>query len=156
VVAENNAVESLTELTNLANQPRSRSGCRQDAPDTQRLAHRRGWLCDQVAKAGCFAVADFICPTPAARAAFSAGGEYLCTEMFVISVDRTLRGHHRMFVPPERFVMVAVPNITNNFCGRDVGYGIERIDLDSALEESRPPRPARSLRRPGAEVGLPD
>jgi GTPase SAR1 family protein len=27
-------------------------------------ARRMGWLCDQVVKAGCFALADFICPTP--------------------------------------------------------------------------------------------
>src|SRR5580698_4158343 len=46
-------------------------------------ARRMGWLCDQVVKAGCFAVADFICPTAAARAAFAAGGE-----PFVIFVDR--------------------------------------------------------------------
>jgi adenylylsulfate kinase len=31
-------------------------------------ARRMGWMCDQVVKAGCFAIADFICPTPAARA----------------------------------------------------------------------------------------
>jgi adenylylsulfate kinase len=192
-------------------------------------ARRMGWLCDQVVKAGCFAVADFICPTPDARAAFAAGGE-----PFVIWVDRIKTGPYadtnRMFVPPERvdlrvapegtpeywaeevmrhlrpifdprkptalflgryqpfhdghkaliaqglervgqaciavrntqgvdeknpfdfeyvrariehglkefegrFVVVSVPNITNIFYGRDVGYGIERIDLDSALEE---------------------
>ena len=34
-------------------------------------ARRMGWLCNQVEKAGCFAVADFICPTPRAREAFS-------------------------------------------------------------------------------------
>jgi adenylylsulfate kinase len=34
-----------------------------------------------------------------------------------------------------RFVVVSVPNVTNIFYGRDVGYGIERIDLDSAIEE---------------------
>jgi hypothetical protein len=28
-----------------------------------------------------------------------------------------------------------VPNITNIFYGRDVGYAIERIDLDAAIEE---------------------
>jgi hypothetical protein len=192
-------------------------------------ARRMGWLCDQVIKAGCFAIADFICPTPAARAAFAAGGE-----PFVIWVDRIKSGPYadtnRMFVPPERvdlrvssdgspeywteevmrllrpifdprkptalflgryqpfhdghkaliieglrrvgqaciavrntqgideknpfdfeyvrariehglkefqgrFVVVSVPNITNVFYGRDVGYTIERIDLDAAIEE---------------------
>ena len=33
-----------------------------------------------------------------------------------------------------RFVVVAVPNITSIFYGRDVGYGIERIDLDASLQ----------------------
>ena len=34
-----------------------------------------------------------------------------------------------------RFVVVPVPNISNIFYGRDVGYTIERIELDSAIEE---------------------
>src|SRR6266568_6318913 len=63
-------------------------------------ARRMGWLCDQVVKAGCVAIADFICPTPEARAAFAAGGE-----PFVIWVDRIKTGPYadtnRLFVPPE-------------------------------------------------------
>ena len=34
-----------------------------------------------------------------------------------------------------RFVVVAVPNITNVFYGRDVGYAVERIVLDEATED---------------------
>ena len=34
-----------------------------------------------------------------------------------------------------RFNIILVPNITNVFYGRDVGYKIERIDLDQALQE---------------------
>ena len=34
-----------------------------------------------------------------------------------------------------RFVVVSVPNITNVFYGREVGYVIERIDLDATIEE---------------------
>jgi len=34
-----------------------------------------------------------------------------------------------------RFVVVPLPNITDIFYGRDVGYRIERIELDSALEQ---------------------
>ncbi|HWF95481.1 MAG TPA: adenylyl-sulfate kinase [Xanthobacteraceae bacterium] len=70
--------------------------------ETDRIEHARrmGWLCDQVVKAGCFAIADFICPTPAARAAFAAGGA-----PFVVWVDRIKSGPYadtnRMFVPPE-------------------------------------------------------
>jgi hypothetical protein len=33
-----------------------------------------------------------------------------------------------------RFVVVAMPNITNIFHGADVGYGVERIVLDDATE----------------------
>src|SRR5438067_10560570 len=65
-------------------------------------ARRMGWLCDQVVKVGCFAVADFICPTPSTRAAFTAGGA-----AFVIWVDRinagTYEDTNRMFVQPEQF-----------------------------------------------------
>ena len=46
-------------------------------PDRIEHARRMGWLCDQVVKVGCFAIADFICPTPAAREAFLGGGERL-------------------------------------------------------------------------------
>jgi len=65
-------------------------------------ARRMGWLCDQVVKAGGYAIADFICPTPAARAAFLEGGE-----AFVVWLDRIQSGAYedtnRLFVPPERF-----------------------------------------------------
>lgn len=33
-----------------------------------------------------------------------------------------------------RFVVVPLPNITNVFYGRDVGYAVERIILDEATE----------------------
>ena len=33
-----------------------------------------------------------------------------------------------------RFIVVPLPNITNVFYGRDVGYAIERIDLDLSIE----------------------
>jgi adenylylsulfate kinase len=191
-------------------------------------ARRMGWLCDQVVRVGCFAIADFICPTPAARQAFLSEGE-----AFVIWLDRIKAGAfedtNRMFVPPERldlrvtangtpeywaeeamkllrpvfdpkkptalflgryqpfhaghraliieglkrvgqaciavrntqgvddknpfdfeyvrsriehglrefegrFIVVPLPNITNIFYGRDVGYTIERIELDAATE----------------------
>jgi adenylylsulfate kinase len=61
-------------------------------------ARRMGWLCDRVAEAGHFVIADFICPTPETRAAFG--------EAFVIWVDRIQSGRfadtNRLFVPPER------------------------------------------------------
>src|SRR5262249_55955730 len=63
---------------------------------------RMGWLCDQVAKVGCFAIADFICPTPATREAFLSGGD-----AFVIFMDRIQLGRfpdtNKMFVPPDKY-----------------------------------------------------
>ena len=65
-------------------------------------ARRMGWLCDQVVKAGGIAVADFICPTPEARAAFVERGD-----AFVVWVDRIKEGPfedtNRLFVPPSRY-----------------------------------------------------
>src|SRR5690242_3745240 len=51
--------------------------------DRLEQALRIGWLCDQVIKAGGFAIADFICPTPECRAAFFSGGE-----AFVVWLNR--------------------------------------------------------------------
>ena len=36
---------------------------------------------------------------------------------------------------PGRFVVMPLPNITSVFYGRDVGYTIERIDLDSKIQD---------------------
>lgn len=70
--------------------------------DRSEHARRMGWLCDQVVKASCFAVADLICPTPQARSAFMENGD-----AFIVWVDRIRQGRfedtNRMFVPPERF-----------------------------------------------------
>jgi hypothetical protein len=198
-------------------------------PDRIEHARRMGWLCNQVVNVGGFAIADFICPTPAARAAFLTEGP-----AFVIWVDRIKAGAfpdtNKMFVPPEhfdlrvgpdgspefwaeqamrqlrpifdpkrptalfvgryqpfheghraliveglkrvgqaciavrntqgtddknpydfeyvcaciqhslrefegRFVVIPLPNITHVFYGRDVGYAVERIELDSSIEQ---------------------
>ncbi len=188
-------------------------------------ATRMGWLCDQVAQTGGYAIADFICPTPETRAAFG--------DAFIVWVDRIKEGRfedtNRMFMPPEtyairvtaegtpefwveriagllrpvfdpkrptalfigrwqpfhdghkalieeglrragqaciairdvpgengknpyslhavrerieaalieyagRFVVVPLPNITNVFYGRDVGYAVERLELAPEIE----------------------
>ena len=84
--------------------------------EQDRIEHawRMGWLCDQVVKVGGYAIADFICPTPAARKAFSAGGE-----PFVIWVNRVEQGPfadtNRMFVPPERFDLRVLPDGTPEY-----------------------------------------
>lgn|ERR1043166_3116793 len=65
-------------------------------------ARRMGWLCDQVVKTGGLALADFICPTPETRAAFTAEGE-----AFIVWVDRIQESRfadtNRMFVPPAKY-----------------------------------------------------
>lgn len=33
-----------------------------------------------------------------------------------------------------QFAVIPLPNITNVFYGRDVGYAVERIDLDQSIE----------------------
>jgi adenylylsulfate kinase len=48
-----------------------------------------------------------------------------------------------------RFVVVPIPNITNVFYGRDVGYTVERIVLDEATESIS----ATQVRRLGAAPG---
>src|SRR4051794_23591837 len=55
--------------------------------DRVEQARRMGWLCDRVTEAGGYAMADFICPTPEARAAFVAGGA-----AFIVWVDRIAAG----------------------------------------------------------------
>jgi adenylylsulfate kinase len=203
-------------------------------------ARRMGWLCDRVVEAGGYAVADFICPTEEARAAFQAD-----RPAFVIWVDRIAAGRfedtNRVFVPPEafdlrvaaegsvefwseraaaklrplfdwnrptalcvgryqpfhgghralieeglhrvgqvciavratagidennpfsfeharariehalrthegRFTVVLLPNLTHIFYGRDVGYAIERIDLDIGLQAISATQQRRLLR----------
>lgn len=188
-------------------------------------ARRMRWLCDQVVDAGHVAIADFICPTAATRAAFG--------DCFVVWVDRISQSRFpdtdRLFEPPERvdvrvlaegtpeywaetvarqylpvfdprkptalfvgrfqpfhpghralveegikrvgqaciavrdvhgvgdqnplrledvkqrietalsihrgrFIVLPLPNITHIFYGRDVGYAVERIDLDEGLQ----------------------
>lgn len=44
------------------------------------------------------------------------------------------RIEHGMREHEGRFMVVPLPNITNVFYGRDVGYTVERIELDSQLE----------------------
>jgi cytidyltransferase-like protein len=188
-------------------------------------ARRMGWMCDRVVEAGGTAIADFVCPTEATRAAFgdaftiwvdriSAGRFEDTNQMFVAPAQFDLRvsaegapqfwaeralaqlrpafdpqkptalfvgryqpfhaGHRRLieeglrrvgqvciavrdthridhknpltfFAVKQRieaglsdyagrFVVVPMPNITNVFYGRDVGYAIERIVLDESIE----------------------
>jgi adenylylsulfate kinase len=186
-------------------------------------ARRMGWLCDTVTAAGGFAIADFVCPLEATRAAFgpaftiwvdrigrsrfpdtdllfqppaevdlrvTAEGapEYWAervaelllptfdpkkpTALFVGRYQPFHPGHRRLILEglervgqaciavrdtggtsakdpfgfdyvkaqieraladqAGRFVVVPLPNISAIFYGRDVGYTVERIDLDKA------------------------
>ncbi|MGO8909074.1 MAG: adenylyltransferase/cytidyltransferase family protein, partial [Bradyrhizobium sp.] len=50
-----------------------------------------------------------------------------------------------------RFVMVALPNVTNVIYGRDVGYSVERIVLDEATEEISATRIRQLAANPGQQ-----
>ena len=47
-----------------------------------------------------------------------------------------------------RFVVVPLPNITNVFYGRDVGYTVERIELDTKIEDISATDARRKLSKP--------
>jgi adenylylsulfate kinase len=216
-------------------------------PDRVEHARRMGWLCDQVVRTGCFAIADFVCPTQEARAAFEKGGK-----AFTIWVDRIAESRfedtNRMFVAPEhfdlriptegtadywaeqvakrvrpifdpkrstalfvgryqpfhdghkaliieglrrigqvcvavrdtaginannpfdfeyvrsriehalrefegQFIVVQLPNITHVFYGRDVGYVVERIELDASVKAISATDVRRQLLAPSSLVG---
>ncbi len=89
-------------------------------------ARRMGWLCDQVVKAGCFAVADFICPTVDAREAFAEGGA-----PFLIWVDRIKQSAYadtnRMFVPPATFDMRVTPEGSADYWAEQVAERIRPV-----------------------------
>jgi adenylylsulfate kinase len=62
-------------------------------------ARRMGWMCDQVTKAGGWAIADFVCPTPETRAAFG--------EATIVWVNRIVAGRYedtnKLFISPSNF-----------------------------------------------------
>lgn len=62
-------------------------------------ARRMGWLCDQVVKAGHWAIADFVCPTKETRDAFG--------EAIVVWVDTIKEGRfedtNKLFESPVKY-----------------------------------------------------
>jgi adenylylsulfate kinase len=71
-------------------------------------ARRLGWLCDRVVDAGRPAIAEFICPTPAARAAFG--------DAFTIWVDRIVENRRPetdlLFTSPDSCDVRVLPGLT--------------------------------------------
>ncbi len=94
--------------------------------DRTEQARRMGWLCDQVVKAGGFAIADFICPTPIARTAFSEGGD-----PFIVWVDRIKQGRfedtNRMFVAPERYDLRVAPEGAPEYWSEEIARRIRPV-----------------------------
>ncbi|MBX9776674.1 MAG: adenylyl-sulfate kinase [Xanthobacteraceae bacterium] len=82
-------------------------------------ARRMGWLCDQVTMTGGYAIADFICPTPATRAAFSEAGN-----SFVVFVDRVQSGRfedtNQMFVPPAEYNIRVTANGAPDYWAEEI------------------------------------
>jgi adenylylsulfate kinase len=101
-------------------------------PDRIEQARRMGWLCDQVAKTGNFAIADFICPTPATRAAFLEGGD-----AFVIWLHRIKSGRYedtnRMFVSPDRVDIEVLPQGSPEYWAEQV---LRRVRPDPLSTEA--------------------
>ena len=106
-----------------------------------------GWLCDQVVKIGGFAIADFICPTPAARAAFLGGGG-----AFVIWVDRiaagAVRGHQPAVRSAERYDLrvtpKAPPSTGRSRSMREAAPGVRPEEADGAVHRPLPAVPRRA------------
>jgi adenylylsulfate kinase len=96
------------------------------AADRLEQARRMGWLCDQVVKTGCFAVADFICPTPEARAAFEANGA-----SFVVWMDRVQESRFKdtdaMFVPPRHFDVRVATEGTPEYWAEEVATRVRPV-----------------------------
>ena len=82
-------------------------------------ARRMGLLCEIVNRAGHYAIADFICPTPETRAAFDAD--------FIIWVDRIKAGRYedtnQLFVPPTKYDV----RIENDIPAFDQAVTIKKI-----------------------------
>ena len=96
------------------------------AADRVEQARRMGWLCDQVVKTGCFAVADFICPTQEARAAFEAG-----RSSFIVWVDRVRQSRFedtdRIFVAPERYDLRVVAEGSAEYWAEEVANRVRPV-----------------------------
>jgi adenylylsulfate kinase len=95
-------------------------------PDRVEQARRMGWLCDQVVKAGGIAIADFICPTPEARAAFTEHGD-----AFIVWVDRIKSGAfedtNRLFSPPTQFHVRVLPTGTVEYWREEVARRVRPV-----------------------------
>jgi adenylylsulfate kinase len=67
--------------------------------DRLEQSRRMGWLCDTVTKAGGYAIADFVCPTPRTRDVFG--------ESLIVWCDRIQSGRfedtNKIFIPPDRY-----------------------------------------------------
>lgn len=106
--------------------------------DRMEHARRMGWLCDQVAKAGMPAIADFVCPTAETRAAFGPA--------FLVWVDRIDEGRfadtNRLFVPPSQFDVRVTAEGTPGHWAAMVRRELARSN------HTRRDRPMLAVRRP--------
>lgn len=95
-------------------------------PDRIEQARRMGWLADQVVKAGGFAIADFICPTPVTRSAFEEAGEAFVVWLNRIKSSR-FEDTNQMFVPPERADVVVEPEGTPEYWADQIAQRVRPI-----------------------------
>jgi len=91
------------------------------AQDRIEQARRMGWLCDQVVKAGHFAIADFVCPTKETREAF---GD--CITVWVNTIDKgRFEDTNKLFEPPSKYEYM----VTEQNAGFWANYLAEDIDF---------------------------
>jgi hypothetical protein len=117
--------------------------------DRLKQAHTMGWLCQQVVKSGHIAVADFVCPTPEAREAFSLyGPPDILVWMNNIDAGR-FADTNRIFVPPEKPDIIIdyfdiIPE-ERNTQEPDVMTLIMAVDEITALVEKKQDEPHNRL-----------
>lgn len=78
-------------------------------------ATRMGWLCDRVVETGGYAVANFICPTVATRAAFFAGGKGIIVWVNRLSAGR-FEDTNQMFETPGADLIVKSAGTPEFWC----------------------------------------
>lgn len=97
--------------------------------DRVEQARRMGWLADQVVKAGGFAIADFVCPTPEARGAFLEDGPSFAA--FIVWVNRITEGRfpdtNKLFVPPARYDIEITPEGTPEYWAEKIAAMVRPV-----------------------------
>lgn len=90
-------------------------------------ARRIGWMCDKVVAAGHFAIASFVCPTEATRAAFG--------PCYLIWLNTILTSRYwdtnAIFEKPEGAdLIITLPRKSPSECAREIWLATKDLNLD--------------------------